>query len=464
MMVTAEETITIAGTGVDSGLGGLFSVTRSDQDAGTIAISAPAIDIKDGGQILANTFGAGRAGEIVIEAGSLSLTGGARIDSSSTRNASGGAGSVTIRGLDGQGIATNIVRLTNSEVNTAAEGTGAGGSITMAAETIALTDTTLSATVNDGMDMPGGQRGDITLTTPMLTMTGGSITAETTGSRSAGNITLNVEDLSASSQARLSSSSTEEATGDAGSLTIQGQGGIGTSANTVLLNASELLTVAEGTGTGGAIHIRATDIDLNNSNILARALGSGDAGNITLEATHVIELSDASSINTQAEKASGGGNIDIGKPQFLILDSSDILARAGGGQAPASDIGIVADYIIRSPDSVIIASGSINIEGIVEIDLQKGLVELPVVFIDAASQVRASCEARRTGGENTFTEEGRGGLLPELGTEMPAFYTLGAGGKHAADYLDGSRIAHQGLTAAMTPFVGRSTVCIDFHR
>jgi hypothetical protein len=105
---------------------------------------------------------------------------------------------VTIQGLGGAGTLTRTVALTGSALQTTAEGTGAGGAITVAAsDGLQLDHTTLSATVSNGVELPGGPRGDVTLTAPMLIIRGGRLAAETTGTRQAGAITLNVGQLTA---------------------------------------------------------------------------------------------------------------------------------------------------------------------------------------------------------------------------------------------------------------------------
>ena len=77
----------------------------------------------------------------------------------------------------------------------------------------------------------------------------------------------------------------------------------------------------------------------------------------------------------------------------------------------------MADNFIMTPDSLVDASSDLGIDGVVEIvapevDLSGGLVVLEGALLDAASQLRERCGARRDIGASSFTGVGRGGLPP----------------------------------------------------
>ena len=118
-----------------------------------------------------------------------------------------------------------------------------------------------------------------------------------------------------------------------------------------------------------------------------------------------------SSVSGGAGTTAGDITID---PRFLVLDRSDIIARATAGRG--GNIRIAAENLILSPDSVINAeAGDEGIDGTVvvstpEVDLSGGLVVLEEVLLDVASQLRERCAARRDIGASSFTGVGRGGL------------------------------------------------------
>ena len=68
----------------------------------------------------------------------------------------------------------------------------------------------------------GGNAGTISISTPSLTLNNGIITTSTSSSGNAGTITAKVDTLTLTNGAEISSNSTGDATGAAGSVTIQG--------------------------------------------------------------------------------------------------------------------------------------------------------------------------------------------------------------------------------------------------
>jgi large exoprotein involved in heme utilization and adhesion len=123
------------------------------------------------------------------------------------------------------------------------------------------------------------------------------------------------------------------------------------------------------------------------------------------------------------------GDITI-DPRFIVLDGSSIIAQARGGRG--GNIRITADNLILSPDSVINAeAGDEGIDGTVvvstpEVDLSGGLVVLQGALLDAASQLRERCGARRDIGASSFTGVGRGGLPPTPDGPLSGAYVAAA--------------------------------------
>src|SRR5262249_38496524 len=72
VVVTATDTVSIAGRDRDGNLSGLVSLTSSATagagDAGMVLLAAPHIQLTEGGQIQTSTSGAGTAGTIVVGA------------------------------------------------------------------------------------------------------------------------------------------------------------------------------------------------------------------------------------------------------------------------------------------------------------------------------------------------------------------------------------------------------------
>ena len=71
-----------------------------------------------------------------------------------------------------------------------------------------LTNSTLGTSVNNGTDTSGAT-GNVTVTAPAVTVTGGALTTVSTGTRGAGNVTLNTDTLLANAGAAAGGAATE---------------------------------------------------------------------------------------------------------------------------------------------------------------------------------------------------------------------------------------------------------------
>ena len=99
--------------------------------------------------------------------------------------------------------------------------------------------------------------------------------------------------------------------------------------------------------------------------------------------------------------------------------SNSARIQANGFEGQGGNIQITVDQLVRSPDGIIqaIARSDLGIDGTVvistpEADVSGGLVVLEGALLDAASQLRERCGARRDVGASSFTGVGRGGLPP----------------------------------------------------
>ena len=413
--VTATDSLTLAGSTPDGRLrSSIVASTKGTGagagNAGSIVVEAAQVSLTAGANISSSTEGPGQGGtvtvttadslilmghnsglrttaagsgpggDIIVAAQQVQLSEGAAISAQGA--STGDAGNVTI-------MARETFQSTHSTVTTTAH-EGTGGVITLsAAGAIDLTATDIIATVTGGRQ-PGGS---LTLTTPTLTITGGSLAAKTLGAGPAGDITLNVGNFVAQ-EATLTSSSTGAATGNAGTVLIQGSGGIGTTATRV-------------TFTGSIVATEAT---------------VADGGDIQVLAQDTLRLRD-SQITTAVRSGTGrGGNILI-DPEFVILERSRIVADAFGG--PGGNIRIVATGFVADVDSRVSASSAQNVDGLIDIQAvttPTGLVTpLPQSFARAAELLHDRCAGRlREGPVSRFVLGGRDGVPLEPGSWLPS--------------------------------------------
>lgn len=202
----------------------------------------------------ATTTSSGKAGDVLINTENLSITGGARIDSSTL--ASGSSGSLIVNAIDSITVNGKAANLPNPSLIIS------------------------SANISD----------------PFFKL---FYNLPTTLEGKSGSITLNTDRLSVLNGAQISARN--DGTGDGGSIQIN--------ASSINLDAEGRITAAA-SSEGGNIFLRSQNLQLHNgSNITATAGGTGNAGNIYID-TDLLTVLENSKITADAFQGQGG-NIQI---------------------------------------------------------------------------------------------------------------------------------------------------------
>jgi large exoprotein involved in heme utilization and adhesion len=323
--LAATEALTISGQDQACGRSGLSFDTSSLGNAGTIRITAPTLQV-EGGTITANTTGAGAGGTLIVEVGTLTLTGGAQLSSSTA--GVGRGGTIAVQGLKGVGSLADVVTLAGqgSGLFTSAEGSGPGGNITLQARTIELTQ-------------------------------GARIAAASTGTGNAGGITLTVGDTLLLRGHSAVTTEASEATG--GNIRV-------TASARVRLQDSQIsATVSGGAGDGGNVTIDPAFILLQGSQITANAV-TGNGGRIDLTASQAL-LMDPSSAVTASSTRGLKGQVNIQAPVTSISGAVAPLPQAFAqtGELLQSRCaerlreGTVSRFIVGGRDGVPLEPGSL---------------------------------------------------------------------------------------------------------
>jgi hypothetical protein len=271
--VTATDSVVISSRDSDGVRTGLFSRTAGSGDAGKVMLSAPTVQMEEGGLIQASTTGEGRGGDSTLHVNTLTVTGGSLIDSSTS--GAGRGGTVTIS-------ATDVVSLSgqNSGLSTRATGSGLGGDIDLRARQVQLTE-------------------------------GAVISAESSGAGNAGGLRITAHDTFRSERSAVT---TEAETADGGNITL-------TAGSLVhLLDSQITATVKSGVGKGGNITIDPPFVILDRSQIRADAFG-GPGGNVRIAAE--VFLASPDSVVSASSTLGVAGTVDIRAP---ITNLSGVLA------------------------------------------------------------------------------------------------------------------------------------------
>ncbi|MBD2318504.1 beta strand repeat-containing protein [Phormidium tenue] len=388
----------------------VIATTNAQGKAGDISINAPIVKINDNSKLLAETNGtgtggnitinapssvdltrlldafpilsvqtnnAGKAGSIVINTPTLTLTDRARITATASATATNpnGGGSITLNAsqmnlfgtvgvfAETQGISPagtlrlnpynnlgylNIALAPNSQISASTSSIGNGGDLFVTApQSIAIAGQGKLAVETTGLMDNAGKAGNITFTTKQLTLSDGVlVSASTSGRGKAGDIFVRADDFTISNSAQIQTATSS--IGDSGTIDVRVVNQFNLSGSKTGLFAN---TLANSTGRGGDIFIDPVSVTLRDgAQIAVGSLGAGIGGNITLISNFLTLLND-SSITAETASANGG-NITLSIPSILLLRyGSQISTTAGTALAGGNggNVNITAGFIVALP-------------------------------------------------------------------------------------------------------------------
>ncbi|MCF4970075.1 beta strand repeat-containing protein [Nostoc sp. CMAA1605] len=408
---------------------------------GNLIVSAPQVKVLEGGLFSLRNFGAGTGGSISITVdNSLEIGGFSPLSptSLSLLNANtfgaGKAGDIQ--------ISTGILRIREGGgILTFSRGIGSGGnSIINASQSIELSGANpfnLSASQIGATAWKEGNAGLLTINTPRLSLyDGGALGSSTAGSGNSGNVVLNVSELIAVRGVGAASGLPSKIVAIAEILSpaIQQQFGVQSfptgSSGKLVINTPRLEITDggvvgvehKGIGNAGNLEINADSIFLNRAGSITATTKSGEGGSINLQANTLV-MRHGSNVTATAGNTGNGGNITINSPIILGLENSDIIANAFQGKG--GNIDITTQGILglefrpqTTPENDITASSQFGVNGTVQVNNfgvnpNSGLIELPVNLTDPSQKIASGCSVN-TG--SSFVATGRGGV-PQNPTE-----------------------------------------------
>jgi filamentous hemagglutinin family protein len=452
--IDVRDTVTISGVNNEEFPSAIFSSIGSGAsgNAGNIQVNTRVLSLSDRGRIDTSLGGFGTAGSIFIKAtDSISLANNARIETvikpgaresrGSSSPFAGNIGSILSgRGGDVTGtilISTGSLSLTDGSVlNTSTLGDGNAGAIAVAARgDVTLKGGVIASLV--GQDAIGNA-GAILMEVGSLSIASTStkaagLTTETNGRGDAGLIYV-VADKDISIRGEENGNevgiSTEVAQGSAGS-----GGAIILGARSLFLRDGAKVSVDnQGSGVAGDILIGTReDIILRDQSSIRALSASGQGGNIFLSSGDFLVLVNGSQVSTQVG-AGDGGDVTV-DTRYIIsapFNDNNISAFAALGTGGAIDITANRLYDIRERVDVrvsndIDATARSGVDGtvtsnVLNADPTQGLSNLPANPIDPTTLIAETCAPR--GGiaerqKNQFIVTGRGGLPPDPNAAFP---------------------------------------------
>lgn len=163
-------------------------------------------------------------------------------------------------------------------------------------------------------------------------------------------------------------------------------------------------------GDAGTIAILVPDgIYLSNNSAITTEAVSAGGGQINTNTENLLRLTNSKVTSSVQEGAGNGGDMLL-KPQFIVLENGEIIARAFEGNG--GNMNITTTSIYEFPpklEKAIDASSKLGVDGDIVInspdtDVSGALLALPAEFTDASNQLPSPCDARLAENMSSFVK------------------------------------------------------------
>jgi filamentous hemagglutinin family protein len=409
------------------------AVVGERERVGNITIEARSLTLTNSADVTASTRGVGNAGTISVRgAETVALSNGSRITSAVGRSGDGRGGNIILQ-------AGSVTLRDRAQINSDIQGRGSAGRIAIRqADTVTLDRSFISTAVGRRARTTGERVGDIDIEARSLLLNNNAtITANTAGRGNAGNINIQrANTVSLANGAGISTAVRSTARGQGGSITVQ------TNALN-LANRAEIAANSEQRGrNAGNINVLTSGrLRLSDSDITTSA-AAGTGGSINLTAA-TVELRGDGDIRTNVSSGvGGGGNITIKAGSAIAFDDSDILAFAVDGRGGDINLGDTLffgeNYQPAPPGTnpaTLDSNGRVDVNASGTVDgtitfpdvslIQNSLSELPQVLVNPDQLLANSCIARSAQRQGSFTVTGVGGLPTRPETVTVSLFPTG---------------------------------------
>jgi filamentous hemagglutinin family protein len=348
----------------------ITSLTAGIGNAGIIDIDAAGdISLENRSAISSQSVlgASGDAGRIDIDANTMTVASGSRVQSSVSGTStdflasSGNSGAIDIRVTD-QIVVDGEAEGQESRISTdlGQDVIGTGGDITIQANSLVLRN---SAKL-DARTRGTGPAGDVEVTSNQVFISNDAgIRTDTRSDGDAGNVDLRINHLDVSSGGFILTDALEGGSGSGGQIIVDASQSVridGVSSADVgtsgIPDASGLYAQTRSDGDAGNIFLTTNDLIVSNGgSISTETSGTGNGGDLLVDADFILveggspDQSFSSSINASAETGSSGnaGSVFVSTQQLIARDGGFIASSAETGS-----IGNAGNVIIRSTDLI----------------------------------------------------------------------------------------------------------------
>ena len=458
--IEASENVKLDGIFIDA-LSGLQSnlLIGGIGKAGNIQVTTGSLSVSNGADISSYTAGVGNAGNITINArDNVTISGFGGIDKAGSIVSTEGVVNAIGNGGDIRITASNLLFQDGGRLNTSNYGQGNGGNIFLDVGNIITFDGIGGNGLSSSAftETSNGNAGNIQIETGSLFLTNGGRISSThqEGKGNGGNITINARDsviIDDPSSGLFSPLVSGE--GKAGNIEI-------TTGSLSVTNGATIFGSTDGQGNGGNISINARDtVNLDGGeNALSPSVGTstlsnstGNAGNISINARELF-IKNGATLGTFSSGQGNAGNIFIDTRDAVVIDgiSGNISSGAfsflsAGGVGKGGDIQITTSSLQLSNGGLLAA-------------ISEGKGSAGKIIVNARDAIGIDGTTNNGISSGIFTDlqgegEGRGGdinlttgslFLTNGGTVNAGTFSKGSGGNITIDARD--RILIEGVS------------------
>ncbi len=290
-------------------------------NAGAINLNVANLTVLNQGQINAQTWNLGHAGDINIQAKNVLLDAGGQktnstgIFSDAAEFSSGKASQIAIQ-------TDNLSVLNGAKISSDTASTGDAGTIHIEAQTLVVDGKGIQTKISsEALPTSEGQAGTVTVNAKQIALlNAGTISSSTKGLNHAGDVavtaqTLDINGVDSPLYTGIFSDAYKTSSGNAGTVSV--------TANALnLRNSGQISTSIWATGHAGTIEIKSQHVNLATaSKISSSAFAQGRAGNVLIDTGYLAMNGQDTGIFSAAETSSGGqtGSLFVKASQAINL-------------------------------------------------------------------------------------------------------------------------------------------------
>ncbi len=312
---------------------GIVSETGGAGHAGSVMVAAETdITIRGAARISSSSFSAGNAGGVKVSSATLSIEDtnpgqDASAIASITRQ-TGNAGSVDVTVSGHLSIADGII-------STSSQGSGQGGTVTVQAGSIEIGNTGLNSGTGITANTSGsGNAGNLTVTaaTTLSILNGGTISSSTLAEGKGGAVSVNAGSLLMDGRGSVFNTSIAgETYGSGNGGTVQ----VTVRDHLAILDQATISSSAYSSGNGGQVQVNAGSADLDNRGGAQRGgigsvafSGSGAAGGVEVSVRGALTMSNGAEISANTATGGAAGSVRVDADSIALSSGASINSGA----------------------------------------------------------------------------------------------------------------------------------------